>query len=83
MLGKFTLILSAMKSAVPFMSANLVSLIKFMCKKFQDKELLCILVFFLILVSAIAKLFHPKKLGNVTNRSRQAMYSRKVQHKKT
>lgn len=28
------------------------------------------------------KLFQPKKLGNVTNRSRQAVYSSEVQHKK-
>lgn len=47
MLGKFTLILSALKSAVAFMSANLVSLIKSMCKKFQDIDLLRILVFYI------------------------------------
>lgn len=47
MLGKFTLILSAIKSAVPFMSANLVSLIKSMCKKFQYIDLLHILVFYI------------------------------------
>lgn len=45
--GKSTLVLSAIKSAVPFMSTSLVSLIKSMCKKFQDKDLLHILVFFL------------------------------------
>lgn len=82
MLGKFKLVLSAIKSAVPFMSVNLVYLINSTCKKFQGKELLCILGFFLILVSAMIILFQPEKLGNVTNRSRQAMYSSKVQHKK-
>lgn len=46
MLGKFTLDLSAIKSAVSFKSANLVSLIKSICKKIQDRDLLRILVFF-------------------------------------
>lgn len=83
MLRKFTLVLSAIKNAVPFMRANLVSLIKFMRKKIQEKDLLHILVFFFFLsISAMMKLFQPEKLGNVTNRSGQGVYSSKVQHKK-
>lgn len=82
MLRKFTLVLSAIKNAVPFMRANLVSLIKSMRKKIQEKDLLHILVFFFLSLSAMMKLFQPEKLGNVTNRSGQGMYSSKVQYKK-